>query len=277
MTWAERFAAFCERKTRQATGAELAPLRTEFDRADAGCERIGSAWTRRLFDGDFCVSAPAADRPAASLVFVQSREGNTIATDPSSLGGGPTDEHLIYEGLSRVSAGGVMAGAETLRGGNLVFSVWHPELVALRASLGLPRHPAQVVATLRGLDIEHGLIFNVPEVRVFIVSVGGGVDVMRDAIAERPWITTVPMPTPEDLPSAFRVLRAAGIGRVSVIGGRTVARALVRAGLVQDLYLTTSDRSGGQPGTPLFEGTPPHSVVVRKSGPGLTFEQWRFG
>jgi len=33
----------------------------------------------------------------------------------------------------------------------------------LRASLGLPRHPVQIVATLRGLSFE-SLIFNVPEV-----------------------------------------------------------------------------------------------------------------
>jgi hypothetical protein len=30
------------------------------------------------------------------------------------------------------------------------FSVWHPELVALRESLGLSRHPAQVVVSKRG-------------------------------------------------------------------------------------------------------------------------------
>jgi len=52
-------------------------------------------------------------------VFVQSRDGNTGARDPSSLGGGDTDKHLIYEGLSRVASDAVVAGAETIRGGNI--------------------------------------------------------------------------------------------------------------------------------------------------------------
>ena len=30
-----------------------------------------------------------------NLVFVESREGNTGADDPSTLGGGETDQHLI--------------------------------------------------------------------------------------------------------------------------------------------------------------------------------------
>ena len=82
-----------------------------------------------------------------SLVFVQSRDGNTVADNPSTLGGGDTDKHLVYEGLSRVDADAVLAGAATARSERMVFSVWHPELVALRCSLGHRRHPAQVVVT----------------------------------------------------------------------------------------------------------------------------------
>ena len=59
-------------------------------------------------------------------------------------------------------------GAETILGGKLVFSTWHPELVQLRASLGLPRHPVQIVATLRGLSFE-GLLFNEPSLRVIVL------------------------------------------------------------------------------------------------------------
>ena len=69
-------------------------------------------------------------------MFVQSLDGNTVADDPSDLGGGDTDKHLIYEGLSRVAADAVMAGAATVAGGKIVFSVWHPELVRLRSALG---------------------------------------------------------------------------------------------------------------------------------------------
>jgi len=51
-----------------------------------------------------------------SLVFVQAADGNTVASDPALLGGGQTDKHIVYEGLSRVAADAVLAGARTVRG-----------------------------------------------------------------------------------------------------------------------------------------------------------------
>ncbi len=118
-----------------ARAAVLSPYRTVF--ADTMLEplcAIGSDWSRALFDGDFYRNpAPfEGDLPVVNLVFVQSRDGNTGATDPSSLGGGATDKHLIYEGLSRIDADAVLCGATTAKVDDLVFSVWHPELVSLR-------------------------------------------------------------------------------------------------------------------------------------------------
>ena len=124
-------------------------------------------------------------------MFVQSLDGNTGAKNPATLGGGETDKHLIYEGLSRVAANAVLSGAETIRDGDIVLSVWHPELVSLRASLGLPRHPIQIVATLRGLPLEAGLMFNVPEVRVILLTEQACKDRMFEQLRQRPWITAV--------------------------------------------------------------------------------------
>src|SRR5262249_18515744 len=131
---------------------------------------IGNAWTRKLYDGAFHLPDPPADLPAVSLVFVQSRDGNTGAAYPEDLGGGPTDKHLIYEGLSRVAADGVLAGAATAVGPNIFFSVWHPELVALRRELGLPRHPAQIVVSKRGHIDLNARLFNVPCVPVVVIA-----------------------------------------------------------------------------------------------------------
>ena len=72
---------------------------------------IGNAWSREHYGGPFHLFAAPPDRPAISLVFVQTRDGNTGAPNPEDLGGGPTDKHLIYEGLSRVAADAVLAGA----------------------------------------------------------------------------------------------------------------------------------------------------------------------
>jgi riboflavin biosynthesis pyrimidine reductase len=263
----DRFDEFIERRTRDAASAELHPLATARLHERPGFQPIGTDWTRRWFDGDFFLPDVPVGRPAISLVFVQTREGNTAASNPDELGGGPTDKHLIYEGLSRVMADGVLAGSTTAAGRNVFFSIWHPELVRLRASLGLPRHPAQIVVSKDGrIDADRTLLFNVPEVPVYVLA--GEVcrgRCERDFHA-RPWITVIPI-EPAGLPAAIARLRSEfGISRISAIGGRTTASALVDAHLVQDICLTTSPESGGDPNTPWYVGhrTPALDLIVRK-------------
>jgi riboflavin biosynthesis pyrimidine reductase len=267
--WLERFHQFVAEKTRLAADTSLPPYVTDTAAPAAGTLAIGNAWSRRLFDGPFYAS-PARDprRPACSLVFVQSADGNTGAANPESLGGGATDKHLIYEGLSRVAADGVLAGAETARSGEIVLSVWHPELVDLRASLGLPRHPVQIVATLTGLDLDQGLLFNVPALRVVLLTLSRTAEQMQDAVTARPWISLLPMDRPDHLPRAFERLKAVGIARVSCIGGRTLASRLLDGRLVDEVYLTTAARAGGEPGTPLHPGPWRGRVMIRKRGTG---------
>jgi len=257
------------RKTSEAWAAGIAPLVTERDQAGEQFAVLGNAWSRAMFDGLFYVSPAApAGLPSANLIFVQSRDGNTVTTDPSSFGGGEVDKHLIYEGLSRVAADAVLAGARTIPGGHAVLSIWRPELVALRAAMELPRHPIQIVATLHGIALNDGLMFNVPALRVIVITVSGGADAMRDGLKTRPWITPVVMDDPSALREAFRELRRLGIERLSCIGGRTLARQLLDEGLAQDVYLTTGTKEGGQPGTPFYDKPLQGREVVRKRGTG---------
>jgi riboflavin biosynthesis pyrimidine reductase len=268
--WVTQFEEFVARKTRVAATVPLPPYRTELDNPDNNAFAIGNSWSKRLFDGPFYLS-PAANpkRPACSLVFVQSSDGNTGTPDPGLLGGGDTDTHLIYEGLSRVAADAVLAGAETVRGSEVVFSVWHPELVNLRMSLGLSRHPLQIVATIRGLELDDTLLFNLPDIPVVLLTVASAAQRMRHAIDTRPWITLVLMDEPEDLPRAFERLLAMGVARVSCIGGRTLAGHLLDARLIDDVYLTTGLNAGGEPGTPLSSAPWRGRTVVRKRGTGV--------
>ena len=267
--WKGRFEAFAERKASEAAGAALAPFTTSAERADSAFDAIGNDWSRTLFDGSFYLSPPPSpDLPATSLVFVQSRDGNTGARDPALLGGGDIDRHLIYEGLSRVAADAVLAGAGTVRGGHFLLSTWHPELVALRAALGLPRHPTHIVATLSGLQLDEALLFNVPDVNVILITVAAAVDVMSDALATRPWMTPLVMNHAGALPEMFRRLRQLGLRRISCIGGRTLARSAIEGGLIQDVYLTTGTATGGEPNTPLDSRALAGREVVRKIGTG---------
>jgi riboflavin biosynthesis pyrimidine reductase len=266
--WRERFDALVARKRHEAADAAIPPYVTERTRHDARMTAVGNAWSNEHFDGPFFTTRSAEGRPVCSLVFVQSADGNTGARNPGDLGGGETDKHLIYEGLSRVAADAVFSGAETMRDSGLVLSVWHPQLVELRASLGLPRHPIQIVATERGLDLDSMLLFNVPEIRVVLVTLTSVADRLRDAIPLRPWISIIAMRRRDELRSAFQEMARMGIQRVSCIGGRTLAAQLLDARLVDEVYLTTAPHPGGEPNTPISPRPWRGDLILRKHGSG---------
>lgn len=253
MTSLDRFA---ERKTHAAVNARICPfVTTEDASASRAMAEIGNGWTRRQYDGAFHLFEPPDALPAVSLVFVQSREGNTGADNPDDLGGGPADKHVIYEGLSRVAADAVLAGAKTAEG-ETFFSVWHPEVVKLRLELGLPRHPSQIVVTGRGcLDVDRTLMFNVPGTPVFVLGSALACERLAVAASTRSWVHLIPMEDDEITGGLAQLRDRFGVRRVSAIGGRTTASALIDAGLVQDVCLTTTARSAGEPGTPFYTGS----------------------
>ena len=267
-----RFEAYCRRKEAAATGAHIPGYDSAESMTD-GLVGYGTDWSRRLFGGDFFRSAapPASDLPITSLVFVQSKSGNTVCPDPSALGGGETDLHLVYEGLSRVDADAVLAGSATARGREIVFSAWHPDLVELRLARGRSRHPAQVVVTDRGeLRYDDGLMFNEPDLRVYVVTRSSSVAAVRRRVEARPWVEVVDAGDPLSLTRAMRELRARGIEVVSCVGGARTSTALLREGLVSDVYLTTSAIEAGEPDSPYYEGPPLATRrVLLKEGRGV--------
>lgn len=274
MPWSKRFKAFIEQKTTAAVTAHIPGYRTEESSGDIlALASFGNAWTTNLFDGPFFESAASDPTlPAINTVFVQSLDGNTGAANPTELGGGLTDKHLIYEGLSSAHVDAIITGSTTIRGDQTVMSIWHPELVTLRASLGLDRYHAQVVVTRSGeLEIEDALMFNVPELRVFILTNDTGAAVLAPHLRRRPWIRVISAGAASDIVGGLRTLRAEhGITRVSSTGGRTLATQLIDAGVIQDLYLTTAAIPGGEHGTPFYTGKRhlETTTVVRKSGRG---------
>jgi len=277
--WRDEFAAFAERKTREAIAAVTPRYTTEFVSPDPGMIAVGNSWSASRFDGSFYLSESAERRrPACSLVFVQTADGNTGAADPGSLGGGETDKHVVYEGLSRVAADGVLVGANTMRDDQLIFSVWHPELIDLRRSLDLPRHPVQIIASLTGLDLNRSLIFNVATVPVALLTSATGARQMKDMVSGRPWIRLITVESPDRLESTMVALRDQRIARISCVGGRTLATALLGQQLIDDVYVTTSPRLGGEPGTPIVLRQSNATLVLRKHGTrgesGVTFEHF---
>jgi riboflavin biosynthesis pyrimidine reductase len=276
------FERFLAEKQRPAKAARIGTFHTEEDNSSRHVVlSLGNDWVRAHYDGDFLLSPLPEALPGVSLAFVRSREGNTVAPNPADLGGGDTDLHLLYEGLARVAADGVLAGSRTASG-RVLFSVWHPELVALRDDLGLPRHPAQIVVSLDGhLDPHRTLLFNIPSVPVFVIA-GPKCRERCGRLLDRPGVTVIPTDD-ANLTNPLLELRRHGMDRISVVGGRITASSLIDAGLVQDIYLTTTLRSAGKPGTPFYAGAKPPELdlIVRKrlmSGrgePAVRFEHFK--
>jgi hypothetical protein len=71
-----------ERPARPSRRSSRRSSRSRTARAVYQLQRIGNAWTRQHFDGDFYLFDPPRESPALSLVFVQSRDGNTVVPDP---------------------------------------------------------------------------------------------------------------------------------------------------------------------------------------------------
>jgi len=95
------------------------------------------------------------------------------------------------------------------------------------------------------------LLFNVPEVPVFVLTSARGCERLTPFLAQRPWVTPI---VEASLPAQFVRLRETGIRRLCSVGGRHAATALVDADLVNDVYLTTTKAAGGEPGTPWYIG-----------------------
>jgi riboflavin biosynthesis pyrimidine reductase len=117
---------------------------------------------------------------------------------------------------------------------------------------------------------------------VFLIAGVGCRSSLERAIANRRWITMVPIDAHSTRETFAHLRRDHALSRISVIGGRTTATALVDAGLVQDLHLTTSPVTGGKPHTPWYAGQRPPAldVVVRKEESGqkpVIFEHMAIG
>jgi riboflavin biosynthesis pyrimidine reductase len=267
-----RFADYALRREKESLAAALPPYQTVADHADARMKRIGNEWTTQLFGGPFYQSLHPAQPglPVVNLIFVQSREGNTIADNPQLLGGGETDKHLIYEGLSRVDADAVLAGAITARSRSLVLSVWHPQLVSLRLALGKPRHPMQVIVTASGeLHFDEGLMFQESDLNSCVLAPSSSIPKLKARVARAPWVDVIDGGEPFSMRHALTQLASRGVQVVSAIGGRRTAQLLLDERTVTDLYLTTSPISAGQPHTPFYSGPPlPQELVVLKQGTG---------
>jgi len=212
---------------------------------------------RQAYDGDLVVPL-RSDRPTVIANFVSTLDGVVAFDRDGSSGGGEVsgffDPDRFVMGLLRSLADVVLVGAGTVRAS--ATHEWtgrhvHPGTAALygewRSGLGLADQPTTVVPTARGnLDPAHpGLsAADVPVVVVTTTAGAGKLATVKLAANARVEVAgTGPGVAAEDL---LDVARSVGAGLVLCEGGPHLIGDLLRAELLDELFLTIAPQVAGR-------------------------------
>ena len=180
-------------------------------------------------------TATPEDRPWVSGIMVSSLDGRATLEGTSRKLGGPQDVQMLLALRRRADA--LIVGAGT---------------VAAEGYGPLPC-PAVLVSRSFELPWEAGL-FAAPGQRVLVYSRAGG------SVPDVP--ADVELVPEDDLRAVLADLRARGIERLLCEGGPTVNRALLDAGLLDELFLTLSPVVSGE-GPPIIADGPSAPLTLR--------------
>jgi riboflavin biosynthesis pyrimidine reductase len=188
-----------------------------------------------------------ADRPFLYLNMVSSTDGRATIEGRAHALGSETDTLLLTE--LRTLADAVLIGSGTLRAEGYGRLVGNPERVARREAAGLPATPLAVLIS-RGLNLpwDAGL-FAAADQPVLIYTGSEATPPELDAPLE---VVRLEDPAPA---AALADLRARGVQALLCEGGPTLNRALLEAGMVDELFLTLSPLLTGNADAPrIVEG-----------------------
>ena len=180
-------------------------------------------------------AAAPEDRPWVSGIMVSSLDGRATLEGTSRKLGGPQDLQMLLALRRRADA--LIVG---------------PGTVAAEGYGPLPC-PAVLVSRSFELPWEAGL-FAAPGQRVLVYTRAGG------SVPDVP--ADVELVPEDDLRAVLADLRARGIERLLCEGGPTVNRALLDAGLLDELFLTLSPVVSGE-GPPIVADGPSAPLTLR--------------
>lgn len=231
------------------------PLTALWERATPAGPALSSD-LERLYGGRL-------DLPAAGVVanFVSSLDGVVAlpgVAHSSQMISDRSEADRFVMGSLRAHADAVMIGAGTLRGAP--DSLWSPAFiypeaapwfVALRHRLGRSQDPRLVILTAKGdIDTTHPAL----QEGALVLTTARGAAALRDRLPSSSSALAVGDGTSVDLRIAIGVLRRMGYRLILSEGGPTVVGELLRARLLQELFLTVSpmiagrSAMGGRPG-----------------------------
>jgi riboflavin biosynthesis pyrimidine reductase len=173
-----------------------------------------------------------AERPYTFLNMIATADGRAARDGRTHTLGGAADLALLLE--LRAAADAVLVGTGTLRAEGYGQLVRAPARRARRAAAGLPEDPLFVVIS-RGLDVPwDAALFADPGQPVLVYT---GTPGTAPDVAAPVEVVRLPEAT---LPTALADLRTRGVRALLCEGGPTLSRALLVAGLVDELFLTVA-------------------------------------
>lgn len=193
------------------------------------------------------------DRPFVYLNMVQTLDGQAVLEGTAFKIGTDVDHYLLRQ--LRVHADAVLYGAGTLRKDDVIVTT-HPPLQERRKQQGRsPNPPAIVVSATCAFapDVFKKKFFARTDYAKLIVTTPRAQrrDVERVVDAGVP-VELIPAGEDGsvDIPSLMKFLTGRGVRRLLCEGGPTLNVALARDGAMDELFLTTALRLGGDPEAP---------------------------
>ncbi|MFZ0409726.1 MAG: RibD family protein [Cyanobium sp.] len=194
-------------------------------------------------------------RPELRLVLAVSLDGRLApAAGGAAQLGGPGDRQVLEEALAWADA--VLVGARTLRLHGSTCLIHRPQLLEQRRAGDLPPQPLAIVVSRSGnipanlpffqQPLQRGLLQLVPPwVSAPVPPPGRGLPLQSNQGQgaggfARQWACA-------DWRGALAELKAAGVGRLVVLGGASLASSLAAENLLDELQLTLCPRLLGGP------------------------------
>ncbi len=201
--------------------------------------------------GELLPRTTLASRPYVAINVVATADGRTAINGTVAGMGSPTDRALLYR--LRAEADAVMHGAGTLRAERFSPRV-PPPLAAVRERHGLPPQPWGVlIAGNTPLLATHPYFRRATPAWPRLVYAASP---LHDALAADGVEVLVAERSAVDLRWVLEDLARRGVRRLVCEGGPRLNASLVRAGLVDELFLTLAPRLAVDPAAPgVLEGT----------------------
>ncbi|MDF5719794.1 MAG: RibD family protein [Rhizonema sp. PD37] len=172
-----------------------------------------------------------------TVVLAMTADGKISAVDPKApRQSDPADQaHLEYQ-ISLADL--ALIGSGTIRAEGGIFTVRNPELLAARSVRGQPPQPIICVVT-RSLNLSPDLPFFQQNVERWIFTTRTGLERSPDATTLQKLANVVELgDTDLNWDRAYTLISEKGINKVVALGGGSLTAALVKAGRIDDWWLT---------------------------------------